>query len=178
MGNKRKNKGEKDRNQGRNTPRKAVYPINQVYRIGKAHNPEKGKGIPQPVQVSQDTEINKKDAAEGISGDEHQESRDNLDKQLIPGCHGPEIIKNPKNKDQQHRYQREQEGQMQIGSGENLHREQGNNHRYPKTYPDKGGRKSYAPQTGNFAGMNFPVIYRIVPGFLTGKRENLGDYDE
>jgi hypothetical protein len=115
---------------------------------------------------------------EGIAGYDNQKSRYNLDKKLEPGRHGPEIIKNSGNKDQDHRNKGKHEGKMKHDAGNGLYRKQGEDKADTDTYADKGRGKTYAPQAGDIAGMDFTFIDRVVPGFFMGQNENLSDNDD
>jgi hypothetical protein len=146
----------------REAPGKAVYPVNEVDGVGESHNPQKGKGNPEPGNHPEII-FKKEQMAEHITGEDNQKARNDLDKKFGSGIQGTKVIKYAayQRNAQTHKYRNKPEAQMNICPGK--YKNQGNN--------DKRYGKPYTPQARDIPSMDFSFINPVKPSFFTRQAE-------
>jgi hypothetical protein len=110
------------------------------------------------------------DTAKGITGEDHAEGRDDLDKYLVPGRQGPEIVEHPRNQDQDQRPEAGEKTEPETGFGGGKVDHQGKD--------DEGRGKPHAPEPRYVSGVDLSFVDMVIPGIPVGKTEDQGDGNE
>jgi hypothetical protein len=148
----------------RNTPGKAVNPVDKIDSIGNPHNPQKGKGEPEPSKkpefIFKKIIVEKTKMLECIRGNDNQEARNALDKKFSLGREGMKVIQNTAYQGDTHAAEHRNKPDAQINLRPDKDKKQRNN--------NKHYRKTNSPKTRDISGMNLSLVNGVIPCILMG----------